>query len=196
MNKQQTSDSLPIWIILVILFIAVVTIYFFFRDESINRYKRDLSQRIKKKEDTINFLRHELLVLRNMHNTLKSEAVKLYKFIKVMAMILLLVAGIICYAVLKMEYWSAVFLIVSIITFVYYSATIIVQNKIGDFNRTLELIQDYLIQRKFKKAGFNPSMIEFIEVRLYKEEEELIDIRRQYLLIENNNRQVKMAVKN
>ncbi len=194
MNKKQTKDSLPMWVILVILLIAMVAVYFFFKNENVNRYKNDLSQRIREKEETVNFLNCELSKLKNLHDTLKSEAIKLYKFIKAMAIILLLVIGIVCYAVLEMEFWSALFLIVSVISFVYYSITIIVQNKIGDFNRTLALIQDYIIQQRFIKADFNPRMIEVVEKRLHKEQTELFEIKEQYLLLTvNNNQDVKIC---
>jgi len=180
MSKKHTKDSLPIWLILVVLLIAFVAIYFFFKNETINRYKNDLAKRIREKEDTINFLNAELILLKIMRDTLRGRAIKLYKVIKVIALIVLLSIGVICYAIYHMEYWSALFLIVSIITFAYFSITIIVQNKLGDFNKTLDIIQDYIIQQKFINADFNPCMIEIVEKRLYAEQEELIEIKQQY----------------
>ena len=104
MSKKYTKDSLPIWLILVLLLIAFVAIYFFFKNETVNRYKNDLAQRIREKEYTINFLNAELIRLKIMHDTLRDRAIKMYKVIKVIALIVLLSIGVICYAIFQMEY--------------------------------------------------------------------------------------------
>lgn len=185
MSKKQASDSLPIWVILVILFIAVIAIYFFFKNESVNKYKNDLSQRIREKEDTIIFLKDELSRLKFKHDILKSGAIALFKIFKVIGVIIFLSIGAIFYVVFNMDYFNALLLIGGIITLTYQIITIVIQNKIGDFNRTLELIQDYLIQQKFKKADFNPIMIEVVEKRLINEQAELFEIKEQYLFLIN-----------
>lgn len=182
MKTKQTKDSLPMWSILVLLLIVALAIYFFFKNERVKRYKNDLAIRIKEKESTINFLNVELFRLKTMHDTLRNKAIRFFKAIKIIALILLLSIGFICYAIFNMEYWTALFLIASIVTFAYYSITIIVQNKLGDFNKTLAIIQDYIIQQKFIKADFNPCMIEIVEKQLQLEKAELLEIKKQYLL--------------
>lgn len=183
MKKKNTNDSFPMWAILLILLLLLVGLYFFFKNEKVKKYRDDLVERIKEKESTINFLNNELDRLRELRDTLTSSAIALWRALKISALILLLCIGGICFIMFKMEFWGAITCIIAIVSFSYYAITIVMHNKIGDFNDTLKTIEAYFIQRKFKKAGFSLCQIEVIEQRIKVEQSELIYLKQQHCLI-------------
>lgn len=186
MKKNKDNDNFPLWVILLLLLLFVVIFYFIFKNVKVKQYRDNLADRIREKENTINFLSEELNRLKQMQETLTNKAIVLWRAVKISALIILLSIGAICVIAFKMEFWSSVFWIVAIASFAYYTITIVLQNKLGDFNETLKTAQAYFIQKQFRRVGFNPYEIVSIEQKLVAEQQELLEIKQQYFLMINN----------
>jgi hypothetical protein len=95
----------------------------------------------------------------------------------------LLSIGIISYALFNLNAMEAITVIgtvVSIFSLFYYGCTIIISNKLGNIERTLEVLQEYFITREFKRNGFELILIEAYESKLNKEACELKELREKY----------------
>ncbi|HXB39877.1 MAG TPA: hypothetical protein VNZ49_04995 [Bacteroidia bacterium] len=191
MRKQRNDESLPNWVFWGIILLIVIALYHIFKTDKIKRYKDDLRERINEKEKHVSYLIKELNKLRKLKGDLTSAAVKFFRFIKIILFAFLLGIGVTAYAVFNCGFWDAVEIIatvVAVLTILYYGTTIIVQNKLGNINTTLEILQEYFISKSFKAVRFEPMLIEAYENKLNKEMMELRELKeRHYMCLPTNN---------
>lgn len=179
---SRKRDSFPVWLLLVVvLVVLVIALYFFTKNEKVKQYSTDLKRRIREKEDAINFLKKERMQLIQIKHELTLKAHKWFKVARVISLMILIGFALICCVAYQMEFWQAIMWIIGIVGFIYYSITIIVQNKLGDFNQTLKMIEFYFIKCAYRKGGFKVCMLELIETRISIEEQELKELKNQLL---------------
>ncbi|CAG0954503.1 hypothetical protein FLAV_00369 [Flavobacteriales bacterium] len=178
MRKNNKKKSLPVWLILVAILIVIV-LHFFTENEKVKRHSNNLKKRIREKEDVIVFLKYERIQLLQIKNELTISAYKWFKVAKVVSLIVLIGFALICCTTYNMDFWEAISWIIGIVGVVYYSITIVVQNKLGDFNQTLKLAESYFMDYSYKKGRFKLCMIEIIEDKITAEECELNELKNQ-----------------
>lgn len=180
MSKKR--DSFPVWLLLlVVLVVLAIALYFFAKNEKVKQYSTDLKRRIREKEDAINFLKKERKQLMQIKYELTLKAHKWFKVARVISLMILVGFALICCVVYRMEFWQAIMWIVGIVSIIYYSITLIVQNKLGDFNQTLKMVESYFTEYAYRKGGFKVCMLELIETKISKEEQELNELKNQLL---------------
>lgn len=185
MSKKTKSDS-AIWLLILgIALLLIVVLYYFYKSEKIKQFKDDLEDRIHEKEKTISYLQLELEKLRSMKSKLMADAIKFYKTLKCLSVLFLLMISISVFLLTKANVYEAAGIIFTCITTIYCTVSIVVKNTVGNFDDTLAVLQNYFIERNFRKNGFEPLLIEVFESKLDKEQRELhqlIEQKQQYKL--------------
>jgi hypothetical protein len=183
MKKAKSNESFPIWVLWAVILIIIVALCYIFRSEKTKQYKHDLKEKINEKEQYISSLTKELNKLIAIKDCLTMQAIQFFRFLKLALFLLLLSIGIISYALFNLNAMEAITVIgtvVSIFSLFYYGCTIIISNKLGNIERTLEVLQEYFITREFKRNGFELILIEAYESKLNKEACELKELREKY----------------
>lgn len=188
-TKKKQSNSYLIFIAIVLL--IVVVLYFFFKTEGLKDRKenleyelRRLRSQIREKELNIEFLTSELNRMKFMEGCLINYAIRLYRTIKLILLIIALGLIAIVYLLFNYDLFSSFSTMLPILTFGYYGISIAVRNRIGDFNRTLKLIQEHFINAVLKANRFDVSLIETLEAKIELELQELNELRQKYSTFE------------
>ena len=123
---------------------------------------------------------------KKLHDSFRNEALRFYKIIKIAFVITILGMGFICFAIFSFGIVGTLGAIVSTATVIYQVVTIVFQNKVGNFNTTLMLIEQYFIDRTFRKNAFEPAIIAVLEEQLNNEQKELEFLELEYNRITNS----------
>ncbi len=188
----MTSKSSNKGFILLIIFCVIIALlgalYFFTQNEAVKNYQDDfkdkadkLKQQIIEKENTISQLIIHIERLKSFDKQIVCEAVKILKAAKLMAILILLSAWILAYALYSFNLWAIFSTAGTLLIGIYVAATVYFQNKVGDINRTLQLLQIYIITRQYKKYNFDPAKIYILEEKLLVERNELEQLKKTYL---------------
>ena len=105
------------------------------------------------------------------------DAIKFYKLVKCVSVFILLVLGTSIFLLTQANLVESVMVIITCISTIYYTVHIVVKNSVGNFDDTLAVLQNYFIERQYRKHGFEPMLIEVFENRLENERRELNELR-------------------
>ena len=173
MSRKTKSDS-AIWLLVLgIVFIVIAVLYYFYRSEKVRQYKSDLEDKISEKEKIINYLQLELQKLRSMKSKLIADAIKFYKILKCLTVFILLIIATSVFLLTHANIYEAAGIIFTCLASIYCTVNIVVKNSVGNFDETLAVLQNYFIERNYRKNGFEPMLIEVFESKLDKEQREL-----------------------
>ena len=176
--KQKNKSNSDVWLILLgIALIVLIILCFFYKNEKLTKYKCDLGDRINEKEKIVSYLIIELEKLKNMKSKLIEDAIKFYKLVKCLSVFILLVLGTSIFLLTQANLIESVMVIITCISTIYYTVHIVVKNSVGNFDETLAVLQNYFIERQYRKHGFEPMLIEVFENRLENERRELNELR-------------------
>lgn len=178
-NKQNTSIST---ICIAILLMLLVILFLFFR-ENIFRNEKDkeaLKNLIIEKEKSILDLMSELNRIKALHEVFRNEAIRVFRLLKIVIVFAILLASFICSMFFNVSIWGSIAGMIAGITLIYKTTTIVMQNKIADFNTALISIEAYFIERGFRKNSFEPTTIAIIEQKLNTEKNELEFLKVEY----------------
>lgn len=186
-EKQNRNVIILIAIILIIAVLAVV--YFITRNEQVKSeqesYKNkadELKRRITEKESAISALIYEIDRLRQFDAFLTEQARQIYKSFKLAVFMLLGSLCLVLFVMYSFEFFKGLLTCLGIAGLTYKCITIYFQNKIGDFNNALKLLEDYFITREYSKYSFQPCAIGTLELRLASEQNELQELMKQHQL--------------
>lgn len=181
MKKGNKRNPMNGTICIGIIMILMVLLYFFFlRIFKNDQAKEELNQKILNKEKEIEDLLRRLQNLKQLKQALELQAIQIYKAVKLMVVVIIIAIGFVCFAVFSFSVWGSIASIIAASGVVYKAVTIIFQNKVGDFNVTLILLEKYFIERTFRKNAFEPALIAAIEEKIDVKKEELVDLKNEY----------------
>jgi hypothetical protein len=190
-KSKNTFVPYAIWVGIILL--CVLLLYFIFKTEGLKTYKTSLEdelnwlkKEIKRKERNIAFLISEISRLKLLENSIFGYGLRLYKTIKLILLAILVTTCIISYTIFNFNFIASIMIIIPVVTLSYYGITVAVKNRVGDFNRTLKLVQEYFIDFVFKLKGFDINLIEVIEAKLQVELKELEELKTKYSIYELN----------
>ncbi len=169
------------WIAVILL--LVILLYFLFRTDDLKNYKSDLEdelnqlkKQISKKQQRIRFLENELNRLKATKECIVDFAIRLYRTIKLIIFCALLVAGVAGYAFYNFNLVNAVSIVAPVALFCYYGINICIKNRVGDFGKALQFLQEYFVDIVFRLKKFDVSLINTVEAQLIKEQQELVQL--------------------
>ncbi|MBL7909807.1 MAG: hypothetical protein JNJ41_01975 [Bacteroidia bacterium] len=185
------------WFLLGLLLVVLWIIYKASQSEKVKNYQDDVTFRreelqrdIVEKESMIGYLITEVEKLRALNDDIIQKSLRFFRWVKISIIGMIIGISIMCYAVFNFSFFEAVFTIITIASLSFNAVCIIVKNKLGDFNLTLQILKEYFIMRECQKNCFEPVLITTFEIRLKMETEQLMLMRTEYnqlLIIENQN---------
>ncbi len=188
MKNKSSNNGLLLLIAICILIVLLGAIYFFTRNEGVkdcqDEFKdkaQKLKQQIIEKENAISALILEIQSLKAYDKFLIDQAVEIYKAAKLFVILIIASACLIAYALWNFNLFQCLCAIGPLILVGYYTITFYFQNKAGDINKTLKLIQNYFINRQYRKYCFEPAYIYTLEKKLEDEQKELEKLKLVYL---------------
>ncbi len=190
--KQKSKSESTRWLVIIgIILIIVIAMYFIFRSEKIKQYKEDLEheisalkEKIREKEENVQFLTYQLINLKQIKDYLIGYAKKLFVAVKLIVLVILIGVTALIYAFFNFDIIGFTSFLFPIISGCYYLVTVIIKNRVGDINRTLKLLQDGFISFVFNLKNFDDSLIAAVEAKLLKELDELNELREKCLSYE------------
>jgi multisubunit Na+/H+ antiporter MnhC subunit len=192
MKKQNKNLWIPTAIIIGIVLLIVILLYYFFKTESLKNYKSDLKdelrqlrRQIRQKERNVHFLSEELRRLRAAKECIVDYAIRLYSAIKIIILLVLISTGVAVYVLYSFNILEAISIITPIVLICYHGITVCIKNRVGDFGKTLQFVQDYFVDIVFHLKKFDVSLISTIEEKLLKETAELEGLKLQLAVREN-----------
>ena len=193
MKTKSKNTWLPYLIWVVVILLITILLYQLFKTDSLKQHKTDLEdelnqlkQQMREKERNVTFLTDEINRLKLLKNSIVDYGLRLYKTIKFILLTILAAACIIGYSLYNFDIIGSASIIVPVITIGYYAIAITIKNKIGDLNRTLQLVQEYFVDFVFKLKGFDVNLIVIIEAKLQSELAELQELRTKCAIYELN----------
>ncbi len=176
-----------LWLLLGLLLLFLLFIYFVSRNEKVRTYQEDIQRRrddlrqhIMEKECIVNFLLSEIDRLRNFNHQLIKRAEKFLLWAKIVSMIIITGIGIVFYALFNLSSLEASGAVLFVSSVFFNAIAILRKNKLGDLSLTLEILKQYFIALQYKKEGFEPEVIQALEVRLVSEQQQLNILKEEY----------------